>query len=175
MPILGNLKRTRYFPGRILTAEDFIREQTYFLDRARRHNRFLHGWGVISGLEVGLTAIDEVQVSPGIAIDCAGNEIAVPTPACIKINSAKARWFVALRYTQIEEGMIPAPGAADPQASLIRESFEVVLLETDPSRRHQAMGPGTPGCGKAHPLCLAALTQGPAGWSLMPVKSRTGP
>ncbi len=37
--------------GRLLTTDDLDRKQTYFLAKPRRHNRFLHGWGVMAGLE----------------------------------------------------------------------------------------------------------------------------
>jgi hypothetical protein len=39
-------QRPHFFSGQLLTAEDLEQEQDYFLARSRRHNRFLHGWGV---------------------------------------------------------------------------------------------------------------------------------
>jgi hypothetical protein len=170
MSIIESLKRTRYFVGRVLTIDDFECEQTYFLDRARRHNRFMHGWGVVTGLEVRMTGPDEVRVNSGFAVDCAGNDIVVATPACAKIISAKTKLFVALSYKEVEESMTPTPGA-DTQASIICECFELKLLETNPSLGHRGIGPGTPGCGRAHPLCLAFLTKGRKGWKLARVKS----
>ncbi len=49
---LPELARLRYFHGQPLSALDLRREQTYHRDRARLHNRLLHGWGVVCGLEV---------------------------------------------------------------------------------------------------------------------------
>ena len=40
------LERTRYFPRQIVTAEDLQQDGNYFLDKHRRHNRLLHGWGI---------------------------------------------------------------------------------------------------------------------------------
>jgi hypothetical protein len=38
----------------LLTADDLQREQDYHRDKARLHNRFLHGWGVVAGLTVSV-------------------------------------------------------------------------------------------------------------------------
>ena len=45
-------ERNRYFTGKLLVARDLVQEQAYFLGRHRLHNRLLHGWGVVCGLEV---------------------------------------------------------------------------------------------------------------------------
>jgi hypothetical protein len=46
------LERPRYFARQLLTPVDLTLEQQYFRDRLRRHNRLLHGWGVVCGLAV---------------------------------------------------------------------------------------------------------------------------
>jgi hypothetical protein len=55
-------------------------EQEYFREKQRRHNRFLHGWGVVCGLEVvpdpGKGAL-AVKVCPGYALGPWGDEILV--------------------------------------------------------------------------------------------------
>ncbi|MBK8336712.1 MAG: hypothetical protein IPL03_08965 [Sterolibacteriaceae bacterium] len=86
------LHRLNYFDGRLLTAEDFRDEQAYLLGRARRHNRHVHGWGVISGLDVRVTG-NFVEVSPGAAIDCAGNELVVENGVALSMPpQARAGW-----------------------------------------------------------------------------------
>jgi hypothetical protein len=76
-------ERVRYFPRQLLTAEDMRVEQEYFREKQRRHNRFLHGWGVVCGLEVkpdparGALA---VTICPGYALGPCGDEIYVPDP-----------------------------------------------------------------------------------------------
>lgn len=45
----GILERPRYFPGQLMTPDELTLEQDYFRDMARRHNRLLHGWGVVCG------------------------------------------------------------------------------------------------------------------------------
>jgi hypothetical protein len=39
----------RYYPRQLITPDDLTLEQDYFRDRLRRHNRLLHGWGVVCG------------------------------------------------------------------------------------------------------------------------------
>jgi hypothetical protein len=80
----GKFKRVRPFDGMLLTAEDFLLEQTYFREKIKLHNR-LHGYGVVCGLEIKAKASSDsndrsdpnVIVAPGMALDCNGNEIIV--------------------------------------------------------------------------------------------------
>ena len=46
------LERVRYFPRQLLPADDLSAEPDYLRERARRHNRYLHGWGVVCGCSV---------------------------------------------------------------------------------------------------------------------------
>src|SRR5262245_29859665 len=84
------LKRPQYEIGNYLAAADLLTEQRYRLQRLRRHNRYLHGWGVVCGLHV-VPARDSTRpwalwVCPGYAISCCGDEIEVPTPAMIDVR-----------------------------------------------------------------------------------------
>jgi hypothetical protein len=72
------LERVRYFPRQLLTADDMRAEQEYLREKARRHNRFLHGWGVVCGclVEPVTTAkTPTVRVCPGYAVAPQGDEI----------------------------------------------------------------------------------------------------
>lgn len=72
------LDRTRYFSGQLLTEADLNNEQSYLLAKNRLHNRFLHGWGVVCGLQVVCSDCDGwVTVKTGYAIDPCGNDIIV--------------------------------------------------------------------------------------------------
>lgn len=46
------LKRLRYFYGQLLGVHDFQTEQDYFREKLKLHNRCLHGYGTVCGLEV---------------------------------------------------------------------------------------------------------------------------
>ena len=73
------LERPRFFPGRLLTSDDLAQEQTYVREKRKLHNRALHGFGVVSGLKVSSQS-GGVVISPGIALDCEGNEIVIEAP-----------------------------------------------------------------------------------------------
>ena len=75
------LERTRYFPRQLITADDMRGEQEFFLNKLRRHNRFLHGWGVVCGCAVVPDPADghpwQVQVCPGYVVAPQGDDILI--------------------------------------------------------------------------------------------------
>jgi len=82
------LKRLQYFFGQVLGPQDFRDEQSYFREKQKLHNRCLHGFGVVCGLEVVPAPVKKgcdpapeprprVLVRCGLAYDCAGNELVV--------------------------------------------------------------------------------------------------
>lgn len=85
---LDPLKRVNYTFGLVLGVDEFQQEQTYFLSKDRSHYRLAHGYGTIRGLQVQVVTTPdlEVQVSPGVAISPAGQEIHVPQLMCAKLN-----------------------------------------------------------------------------------------
>lgn len=103
-------KRPRYFDGRLLTAKDLQAEQNYHREKQRLHNRALHGWGVVEGLEVTASG-DAITVSPGFALDPEGNEIVLADPVTIRPTD-RTSGFVCLRYTEVETN--PTPVLAQP-------------------------------------------------------------
>lgn len=74
-------ERPKYFCGQLLTEDDLHAEQRYQIEKNKLHNRYLHGWGVVCGLEVTCYSKcgtkGKVHVKPGYAIDCCGNDIIV--------------------------------------------------------------------------------------------------
>jgi hypothetical protein len=75
---LACLDRTRYFAGQLLTDVDLNNEQSYWLAKSRLHNRYLHGWGVVCGMQVVCGECDGwVTVKTGYALDPCGNDIIV--------------------------------------------------------------------------------------------------
>jgi hypothetical protein len=74
------LERVRYFPRQLLTADDMRAEQEYFREKHRRHNRYLHGWGVVCGLAVEPVKDAKTwtaRVYPGYAVAPQGDEILI--------------------------------------------------------------------------------------------------
>jgi hypothetical protein len=73
---MTEIKRLNYFTGQFLVEKDFQDEQAYHLEMRRRHNRYLHSWGVADGLQVaGGPDIKTLRVGAGLAIDNLGQEI----------------------------------------------------------------------------------------------------
>lgn len=115
---LPTFERVKYFYGQMLGVREFRAEQDYFHDKHRLHNRYLHGYGVVCGLGVvpcarppdpctpapapGETALVTqertqpielpdtlcLEVQCGIALDCQGNEIVVPSPTQVDLFKA---------------------------------------------------------------------------------------
>lgn len=72
------LCRPRFFAGQLLTDEDLKRLDHYIVAKDRLHNRYLHGTGVVCGLEVICNACDDtVTVRTGYAIGPCGEDIIV--------------------------------------------------------------------------------------------------
>jgi hypothetical protein len=88
---LKNLKyfpfeRNRYFYGKLLTVNDFETEQKYMNDKRRLINRFLHGSGVVCGMNVVGVDDTTISVEMGLALDFSGREIIIDTPVIKKLN-----------------------------------------------------------------------------------------
>jgi hypothetical protein len=69
------LKRVNYFTHQFLREQDFKDEQAYHVDARKRHNKQLHGWGLVDGLDVEQREEHELLILPGTAIDVEGREI----------------------------------------------------------------------------------------------------
>ncbi len=64
------LKRMRYFDGLLLDAEDYKLDQDYQKRLQQLHNRYLHTWGVVAGLEVEPSVqYLKIAVKEGIALN----------------------------------------------------------------------------------------------------------
>jgi hypothetical protein len=95
LPRDGPVTRPHWTAGSYLTAGACGTEQNYRLQRFRRHNRELHGWGVVCGLWV-VPGNDGphpwlVKVCPGYALGPYGDEIELPQPAPVDVTDYL--WF----------------------------------------------------------------------------------
>lgn len=75
------LERVNFFNRQLLTANDMTTECDYFRQKLRRHDRFMHGWGVVCGLAVTAAPVAgtawRVEIGPGYALGPYGDEIFV--------------------------------------------------------------------------------------------------
>lgn len=128
----GVLSRNRFFAGKLLTADDFAQEQAYERTKHRRHNRLLHGVGIVSGLTVGLEPREgggdpAIVVSAGVAIDSNGEELVICEPATRDVCQGSSVCYVTVAL--VERPTDPTP---DGEASMIEESAEVDVSDEVP-------------------------------------------
>ena len=103
------LKRVNYVAGMLLTAEAFQVEEKYFRERMKLHNRFLHGYGIVTGLDVSVSAPDSVTVNAGYAIDLEGNDIILPTAMQGKLRITKSSVYLVLCFAERKTDLVPVP------------------------------------------------------------------
>ncbi len=96
------LKRVHYFDHQFLKVHDFQAEQEYHTQMRHRHNRLLHGWGVVEGLEVRQKGQRDITIEPGMAIDNLGKEIVISSQVTCQLISLERNThvFIALGYDE---------------------------------------------------------------------------
>jgi len=123
------LTRPHFFSGRLLDAAAFEAEQNYHREKLRRHNRVLHGFGIVGGLEVEVEHVNgewNIMVMPGYAIAVDGEELALPCGVRMPAPASLAPTFVTLRYGQ--RAVSPAAvGSAPPGMTMIEEGASIGL------------------------------------------------
>jgi len=104
----GALERPRYYARQLITPDIMTLGDDYFRVRLRRHNRFLHGWGVVCGALVCVVPAKEptveqpnqpwvVQVQPGFAVTPTGDEVEI----------------VANKTVSLRNGLTPSASSGD--------------------------------------------------------------
>ena len=162
----NNFKSARYFHGMLLTDRDFREEQIYHNEKRKLHNRLLHGWGVVCGLGIkaACPTSSKIIITPGMALDCCGNEIMVcedfevdlktPTDPCADPASncsdpcverpdqgdEPCKYYVAIKYTEqlSDPEPVHAPGSECHDKACdytrTREGFCVKLFKSPPCK-----------------------------------------
>jgi hypothetical protein len=139
------LERPVFFDGQRLTAADLEAVQEYQRELRWLHNRSLHTWGIVFGLEVtGLRGDREVKVQAGFALDCLGRELilsdalSLPIPPVAGVNGGPAEYYLTLSFledaqltpSETENGVCGTSGAVRlPETPKIR--FQLPS-DTDP-------------------------------------------
>jgi hypothetical protein len=167
---LGKMKRVRYFSGQLLSAEDFETEQRYFREKSKRHNRHLHGSGVVFGLEVGIED-RKVHISPGFALDCTGEEIAVPEAVRIDPPEGQRFVFLMIAYEERKSDPVPGHGGSEDDTmmpSRIEEGYRLLFEPNDPYIGHKGDTAVWMPCNEPHALPLAKLVHRWDSWEVDP-------
>lgn len=75
-----------YHFGMLLGVEDFRAEQGFHVGRLRRHQRLLHGAGVVAGYPVDFNAeLFDLRVGGGYAIDALGRDLLLEVTQCVNL------------------------------------------------------------------------------------------
>jgi hypothetical protein len=154
--------RNNYWYGKLMLPQDFIDEQRYFRDKQRHHNQRLHGTGVVCGLLVQQDATPGcrdriVDITPGTALDCCGNEILVretvrfdlsTLPAVQALDTTTTHELrICLRYRECATEPVPVLydecGCDDGRClpNRILESFDVDVVVDPPATADTWQGP----------------------------------
>lgn len=129
---LVQLKRPNYVDVSRLSADDFRAEQDYQREKQWLHNRMLHGYGVVVGLEVGLdeekNGSTKVTVAPGYALDGWGREIVVTEPLTVFLPGDRHDLVIYLKYMdQVSDDDPDKTTLAHTPASQIVETAQVTF------------------------------------------------
>jgi hypothetical protein len=158
-----SLKRPRFFSGKLITPEDLDLEQQYFLKRLKRHNRTLHGFGIVFGLKVTVNA-GQIVVEPGLALDCEGNELSIDAvQSIVPPPPGDSRTiYLSVRFVEVGTDLIPITGCEEPSA--ITESFDLAFAQENSNRGHRHVRARWLACGQCHALTIAKLKHTSQGW-----------
>ena len=133
-------ERNQYYYGKLMTQQDFVSEQKYMNDKRRLINRFLHGTGVVSGLQVVRMDEKSFSVEAGLALDEVGREILVSQPAVLRLDqmdgyeelkeqSSADMTYLCLAYQ--EEDVYPSRGMGSGKEGQVyeksREGYRLYL------------------------------------------------
>jgi hypothetical protein len=150
----------QYHFGMLLGVDDLETEQGYHRGKHRLHQSWLHGKGVVWGLDVSLNAEDELVVSPGLAVDGMGRNLHLDAAACLHLGKwyAENRDKTEYEFEDVSDGgkqftvqvvarfdaclTRPVPAIADPCDGDGRETsysraFETIGLELRPRRARE--------------------------------------
>lgn len=142
------LERVRYFPRQLLTADDMRLEQEYFREKARRHNRYLHGWGVICGCVVEQVLNVQtwtVRVCPGYVVGPQGDEILIDDCRDVDLKLGATPDPCTVRWPCPPVG--PMPGASETKLTTVYIAVRYAECFSRPTRVHPA------GCGCDESAC----------------------
>lgn len=137
--------RSAYYPGKLLRASDFVREQEYGKGRLEFMNRKFHGRGIIEGLRVRTGQEGSLFLSCGSALDSRGRIIIVPEDRQVEPEEieglypeAMRDFILAIRYAERTAGTEPAVLEENSRRPAeIEETYVLKALEEAEFRRFQ--------------------------------------
>lgn len=79
-------ERNRYYYGKLLSVEDFQREQAYMNQKRYLLNRLLFGDGILCGMQVLQVDEESISIEMGAALDYMGREIIIDQPVIKRLS-----------------------------------------------------------------------------------------
>jgi hypothetical protein len=148
----GTLTRPHYFFGKLMSVDDFNQEQSYQRTKHRRHNRLVHGHGIVRGLGVSVEPqqpgqAPRVTVGPGVAIDPTGEELVVCDAVTRDVSVAGTRGYVTVSLVEL-----PVDRTPEGEHLRVDEAADVSVVEDVPNGH----------------LAIARLRHVDAGWRTDP-------
>lgn len=144
-------ERNKYFYGKLLTVDDFEIEQKYMNDKRRMLNRFLHGTGVVCGLQVVLVNDNTISIESGLALDFAGREIVVEMPdvrTLPMIDGFSSYWeakeengylYLCIDYDEVEKEAVHSISLSNASGkeeyNKYREGYRLFLTDQEPEQQ----------------------------------------
>jgi hypothetical protein len=148
--------RVNYEFGLVLGVDEFRQEQFYHLTKNYLHNRGLHGYGVVSGLQVGLERTSDndirINVGTGVGVDQCGRTFIIRSDQCaylrawlernqqdLDLTTGNLTLYVVGTYDECKDALVAIAGqpcASSEQslaASRIRDSFNISLRSEPPA------------------------------------------
>ncbi len=134
-------KRLNFFTGFFTQAKDWKEGQAFHVEKQKLLHRGLHKPGIMQGLQVkphpdgGL----KLQVTPGVALDGAGNLIVLPDtrPLAVTLpDPLPALVYVAIEFTETESDYVS--NAMDPDYSgysRVTEQAVVTIMTSQPDNQ----------------------------------------
>lgn len=143
-PCNASLERVRYYPRQLIDANTLTTEQEYAREKHRRHNRYLHGWGVVCGLDVKASPTDtqpwQLTVCPGYLVTPQGDDICIAEAINVDlaVGTAKPADACADPSPCPPMGILPASGE--------QTSVYLAIRYTECPTRPERVHPGGCGC-----------------------------
>ena len=147
----------------MITADDLNDQQMYLQEKIRLTNRVLIGVRIVEGYGLSLVG-NQLNVSAGVAFDCAGRELILSEGFTIDVSGAKDGEYVCLKYREEEVKMkYDLEKMEDFESGFntrIEEKVEVIIGPSDFYRTHEKSKYGFEACRADHAIPIAQLEQG---------------
>ena len=133
-----NLTRLRPFEGLCLTADDLVDEQTYHRSNNHRHNLFMHGHGIVQGLQVEISQARKkysAVIEAGFGVTQMGQGVlladAVKVP--LEVPKKDGEYMLWLFHVEapLEDDSRPVFDTSDSKSSRVEESVAPRLHPID--------------------------------------------